>query len=109
MKSRLGKPEGDKVMGMVLARRNKGINSSFIIRSVLFILYIIYYNQGSDENDTFEMTMPLYSPDIQEIRMVQSRAFKNGQKRVKHSKLLFLRDKPIGQYYHPPITKRSKK
>lgn len=55
------------------------------------------------------MTMPLYSPDIQEIRMVQSRAFKNGQKRVKHSKLLFLRDKPIGQYYHPPITKRSKK
>lgn len=108
MKSRLGKPEGDKVMGMVLARRNKGINSSFIIRSVLSNCNI-YLLQGTDENDTFEMTMPLYSPDIQEIRMVQSKAFKNGQKRVKHSKLLFLRDKPIGQYYHPPITKRSKK
>lgn len=44
MKSRLGKPEGDKVMGMVLARRNKGINSSFIIRSVLNYCDIyIYY------------------------------------------------------------------
>lgn len=94
MKSRQGKKEGDKVMGIVIARRNKGINSSFIIRN------------GTDENDTFELTMPLYSPDIQEIKLVKEKAFKGGKKISKHSKLYFLRDKPIGQYYRPPSKRK---
>ena len=60
--------------GICIARKNRGMGSSFIIRNVI-------------KERSFEMHFPTYSPLIQEIKVV-----KKGK--TKRSKLYYLRDMP---------------
>jgi large subunit ribosomal protein L19 len=58
--------------GVVIARRNKGINSSFVVRK-------ISYGEG------VERVFPLYSPRIDSIELVR-------KGRVRRAKLYYLRE-----------------
>jgi len=59
--------------GIVIARRNAGINTTFRIRRVIAGVGV-------------EMVFPLYSPNIKEIKVVDKR-------KVRRAKLFYLRDK----------------
>mmetsp|Transcript_14159 Transcript_14159/g.35795 ORF Transcript_14159/g.35795 Transcript_14159/m.35795 type:complete len:130 (+) Transcript_14159:414-803(+) len=64
-----------KYKGICIARRNRGVGSSFTIRNVI-------------NGRGFEIQIPLYSPLIQEIQVVDS-------KKVRRGKLYYLRDKAL--------------
>eukprot|EP00850_Spirogloea_muscicola_P019667 SM000196S05359 [mRNA] locus=s196:2622:3825:- [translate_table: standard] len=59
--------------GIVISRRNAGINTTFRIRRILAGVGV-------------EMVFPLYSPNIKEIKVVD-------QRKVRRAKLYYLRDK----------------
>ncbi|KAG0555287.1 hypothetical protein KC19_12G158300 [Ceratodon purpureus] len=59
--------------GIVISRRNAGINTTFRIRRVIAGVGV-------------EMVFPLYSPNIKEIKVVDKR-------KVRRAKLFYLRDK----------------
>ena len=61
--------------GICIARRNRGVGSSFTLRTVL-------------ANSAVERTFPLYSPLIKEMTVLD-------RKRVRRAKLFYLRHKPI--------------
>jgi large subunit ribosomal protein L19 len=61
--------------GICIARRNRGMGSSFTLRSVM-------------ANVPVERTFPLYSPTIKEMEIVERR-------KVRRAKLYYLRDKPL--------------
>ncbi|GJP39184.1 hypothetical protein CLOM_g7635 [Closterium sp. NIES-68] len=61
------------VKGIVIARRNAGISSTFRIRRMLAGVGV-------------EMVFPLYSPNIKEITVI-------GTRKVRRAKLYYLRDK----------------
>ncbi|GAQ85609.1 mitochondrial ribosomal protein L19 precursor [Klebsormidium nitens] len=60
------------VRGVCLARRNRGVGSTFVIRRVV-------------AGEGMEYTYPLYSPNIQEIKIIERRP-------VRRAKLFYLRD-----------------
>ena len=63
-----------KFVGICIARRNKGLGSTFILRNVM-------------EGQGVEMMFELYSPAIKEIQVLKL-------ERRKRAKLYYLRDKP---------------
>lgn len=61
--------------GLVLARRNRGIGSSFLLRSVV-------------NNYVVERAFPLYSPHVLGVKVLERR-------RAARAKLFYLRNKPL--------------
>ncbi len=61
--------------GLCIARRNRGLGSSFTLRSVL-------------NNHAIERSFPLYSPHVLEVRVAERR-------KVARAKLYYLRRKPL--------------
>lgn len=54
-------------------------------------------------DEPVEFNFPLYSPLVQDVRLVQ-RAFhaKRGTKRVRRAKLYYMRDRPVSEFRTPP-------
>lgn len=69
------------VKGVVLGRRNRGLSSTFTLRNHI-------------AGVGFERTIQLYSPMVQSIEVLQEAYIHKGRKRVRRSKLYYLRDKP---------------
>lgn len=63
--------------GLVIARRNRGIGSSFLLRTVL-------------NNFVVERAFPLYSPNVLAVKVVERRS-------AARNKLYFVRSKPLKQ------------
>jgi large subunit ribosomal protein L19 len=76
---------GDQKMqtfkGVVLAIRNKGLGSNFVVRNVL-------------DGEAVEYMFPKYSPLIRSIKVLQKAFIHKGRKRVRRAKLYYLRDRP---------------
>jgi|TARA_B110000090_G_C13140743_1_gene353696 large subunit ribosomal protein L19 len=68
-----------QMRGIVLARKNRGMGSSFLLHNII---------AGSP----FEIRFPLYSPLIEDIQMIQPSFIHKGAKRMKRAKLYYLRD-----------------
>ena len=68
-----------QMRGIVLARTNRGMGSSFLLHNII---------AGSH----FEIRFPLYSPLIEDIQMIQPSFIHKGAKRMKRAKLYYLRD-----------------
>mmetsp|Transcript_24587 Transcript_24587/g.50459 ORF Transcript_24587/g.50459 Transcript_24587/m.50459 type:complete len:167 (+) Transcript_24587:76-576(+) len=66
--------------GVVLSKVNKGIDSAFIIRDVFL-------------GDVIERRISLHAPLIQDITVLQRSFIHKGKKRVRRSKLFYLRDR----------------
>ncbi|TYZ59558.1 hypothetical protein PybrP1_009591 [[Pythium] brassicae (nom. inval.)] len=69
-----------RVKGVVLARRNRGTGSSFIIRN-----HIGGYG--------YEQKIFLHSPLLQSVKVLQEAFIHKGKKRVRRANLFYLRDK----------------
>ncbi|RLN96242.1 hypothetical protein BBJ28_00005120, partial [Nothophytophthora sp. Chile5] len=83
-----------RVKGVVLARRNRGTGSSFVIRNVsaaclrspsLLIQHIGGYG--------YEQKIFLHSPLLQSVKVLQEAFIHKGKKRVRRAKLFYLREK----------------
>ena len=66
--------------GVVISKVNRGIDTSFIIKDVFL-------------GEVIERRISLYAPLIQDIKVLQRRFIHRGKKRVRRSKLYYLRDK----------------
>ncbi|RLN54501.1 hypothetical protein BBJ28_00013541, partial [Nothophytophthora sp. Chile5] len=69
-----------RVKGVVLARRNRGTGSSFVIRN-----HIGGYG--------YEQKIFLHSPLLQSVKVLQEAFIHKGKKRVRRAKLFYLREK----------------
>jgi len=67
--------------GMVIGRRNAGLSSNFRVALVAV-------------NQSAQLTFPLYSPLIQEIKVIQKAFLHRGKKRVRRAKLYYVEDRP---------------
>ena len=71
--------EVDKVRGVVLGIVNRGLGSSVILRDVVF-------------GEPIERKIPLHSPMVKELKVLERNFIFKGKKRVKRAKLYYLRD-----------------
>ena len=74
-------------VGIVIAKRNRGINSSFTVRNIIFGMGV-------------ERQFPLYMPLLQEVNVLTKRVIHKGKregKKVRRAKLYYLRDRPASQ------------
>ena len=74
-------------VGIVIAKRNRGINSSFTVRNIIFGMGV-------------ERQFPLYMPLLQEVKVLTKRVIHKGKregKKVRRAKLYYLRDRPASQ------------
>ncbi|CAB9500231.1 protein L19 [Seminavis robusta] len=69
-----------KVRGLVIAKFNKGIDSSVLIRDVVM---------GS----IVERRIPLHSPLLKSIKLLEKNFIYKGKRKVKRAKLYFLRER----------------
>jgi large subunit ribosomal protein L19 len=83
------KQETEKVRGMVLGIVNRGLGSSILLRDVVCGVPI-------------ERRIPLYSPMILDAKILEKNFLHKGKKKVRRSKLYYLRDR------NPLLTKVSK-
>mmetsp|Transcript_3958 Transcript_3958/g.5223 ORF Transcript_3958/g.5223 Transcript_3958/m.5223 type:complete len:162 (+) Transcript_3958:47-532(+) len=65
--------------GVVLAKTNRGIDSSFLLRDVL-------------QGDVIERRISIHAPLIQKITVLQKAFIHQGKKRVRRAKLYYLRN-----------------
>lgn len=72
----------EKARGVVLGRVNKGLGASVLIRDVVF-------------GEAVERQFPLHSPLIRSIKVLEKNFIYKGRRKVKRSKLYFLRDRPL--------------
>jgi large subunit ribosomal protein L19 len=72
--------EIDKVRGIVIGRVNRGLGSSIHIRDVLF-------------GQPVERKIPLHSPLLKSLKVIEPNFLHKGKKRVKRAKLYYLRDR----------------
>ena len=78
----------EKVRGVVLGIYNKGIDSSVLIRDVVF-------------GEPVERKIPLYSPLLRSLRVIESNFIYKGKRKVKRAKLYYVRDRnPLSKYFH---------
>jgi large subunit ribosomal protein L19 len=78
----------EKVRGVVLGKFNKGLDSTVLIRDVLFGFPV-------------ERRIPLYSPLLKSIKVLEENFVFKGKRKVKRAKLYYLRDRnPLGMYLH---------
>ena len=68
-----------QMRGIVLARKNRGMGSSFRLHNII-------------AGTPFEINFPLHSPLIEDIQMIQKSFIHKGNKRMKRAKLYYLRD-----------------
>ena len=68
-----------KMRGIVLGRRNRGMGSTFLVHNII-------------AGTPYEINFPLHSPLIENIEMIQRSFIHNGKKRMKRAKLNYLRD-----------------
>ena len=67
--------------GVVIAKRNKGLGTNFILINQI------------DDGETMELNIPLYAPSVKSIKLIQKAFIHKGKKRVRRSKLYYLRDR----------------
>lgn len=99
-----------RVKGVVLARRNRGTGSSFIIRNVSGVhLCDVFVTICSPPNNAicvflcankqhiggygYEQKIFLHSPLLQSVKVLQEAFIHKGKKRVRRANLFYLRDK----------------
>jgi len=95
-----------RVKGVVLARRNRGTGSSFVIRNVS--LPLLSCREGSPfwtnigvivccgqhiGGYGYEQKIFLHSPLLQSVKVLQEAFIHKGKKRVRRAKLFYLREK----------------
>lgn len=76
-----------KFTGIVIAKRNRGVNSSFTVRNIVFGMGV-------------ERQFPLYMPLLQEIKVLTKRVIHKGKregKKIRRAKLYYLRGRPASQ------------
>lgn len=78
-KTAMSKTRYQKMRGIVLGRKNRGIGSSFVLHNIV-------------AGEAFEIRFPLYSPLIEKITMVKPAFIHKGKKRVRRAKLNYLRN-----------------
>jgi len=76
----VGSTELKKVRGVVIGKFNKRMDSSVLIRDVVMGMHI-------------ERLLPLHSPLVKTIRLLEKNFVYKGKRKVKRSKLYFLRDR----------------
>lgn len=72
-------PKPVTLRGVVLGKFNRGIDTSFILRDVVM-------------GEVIERRISLHSPLIQDLQVLQQAFIHRGKKRVRRSKLYYLRD-----------------
>ena len=70
----------ETIRGVVLSRTNRGLETSCLLRDVTF-------------GEVVERRIKMYSPLIQEVKLLQQAFIHKGKKRVRRSKLYYLRDR----------------
>lgn len=76
----------EKVRGVVLGIFRKGLDHSVLIRDVLF-------------GEPIERRIPLHSPLIRSLKVLETNFVFKGKKRIKRAKLYYLRDRnPLGKF-----------
>jgi len=70
----------DKVRGLVIGKVNRGLGSSIHIRDVLF-------------GQPVERKIPLHSPLLKSLKVIEQNFLHKRKKRVKRAKLYYLRDR----------------
>ena len=73
--------ETEKVRGVVLGKVNRGLASAVYLRDVVF-------------GEPIDRKIPLHSPLIKSIRVLEENFVKKGKKKIKRAKLYYLRDRP---------------
>jgi large subunit ribosomal protein L19 len=76
----VGSSEKRKVRGVVIAKYNKGMDTSVLIRDVLF-------------GTPVERLLPLHSPLVKSLRLLEKNFVYKGRRKVKRAKLYFLRER----------------
>jgi large subunit ribosomal protein L19 len=78
--------ELEKIRGVVLGIVNRGLGSSVILRDVVF-------------GEPIERKIPLYSPMIKEVKVLERNFIFKGKRKVKRAKLYYFRDlNPLCKY-----------
>ena len=72
--------ELEKIRGVVIGRRNRGLGSMIYLRDVL-------------HGEPINRTVPLYSPLVKKIEVLQRNFVHKGKKKVKRAKLYYLRNR----------------
>ncbi|KAL3940813.1 MAG: hypothetical protein SGARI_000833 [Bacillariaceae sp.] len=85
----LEKQEVEKVRGVVLGIVKRGLGSSMLLRDVVYGVPI-------------ERRIPMYSPMIKDVKLLERNFIFKGKKKVKRAKLYYFRDR------NPLLTKVSK-
>lgn len=77
----------DKIRGVVLGIYRKGMDESVLLRDVVF-------------GQPVERRIPLHSPLVQSVTVLEENFVYKGKRRVKRAKLYFLRDRnPVGTFF----------
>lgn len=71
----------EKVRGLVIAKENKGLGASVHIRDVIY-------------GESVERKIPLHSPLVKSLKVLERNFIYKGKRRVKRAKLFFLRERP---------------
>ena len=72
--------------GVVIAKRNKGLGSNFSLLNQI------------DEGERLELLIPTYAPSVKGIKILQKAHIHKGKKRVRRSKLYYLRDRNPAEF-----------
>ncbi len=70
-----------RVRGVVIAERNRGLSSSFVIRNHI-------------AECGYEQKIFIHSPLLHSVKLIKENYHTNGRKRARRAKLYYLRDKP---------------
>ena len=73
-----------RVKGLLMGKKNRGLGSNFLICNVLGGVRI-------------ERMFPLYSPLVEDIKVLRQNALHKGKKRVRRAKLYYLRGLPLSK------------
>ena len=81
----LSKERQHTFTGIVIGKRNRGINSSFTVRNVV-------------DGVAVERSFPTFMPLLKEVNIIkEAYIHKRDGKKVRRAKLNYLRDRPLGQ------------
>ena len=77
----------DKIRGLVIGKKNRGLGSTIQLRDVVY-------------GEPIERTIPLHSPLLKKLTVLEQNFLHKGKKRVKRAKLYYLRDRnPAGTFH----------
>jgi len=75
----------EKVRGLVIGKVNRGLASSLIVRDVVF-------------GEPVEWKIPLYSPMVKSLKILERNFVFKGKRKVKRAKLYYLRERSPNEY-----------